>query len=774
VTQFPFIQRADRAVSDSEIDNDGLVDIGSALGATLGGREPDYFDHAQVWPVASVRGRTTRMAGSWYRDTSKRFDGENHSTITRSAEVGRWVAELLRSAGPACGPSPRSSFQGAPAWFNEYRPTLVVVMHGATVTPNTVRGEGVGTPAYFSQYWGYELISGLFGGAKLRLMASDRRAEIAAPSWNAGGVFRSTSPLSLLIGQASATSHRNASLTALATYRDGSKKLVEQTSDAIQQIYANYKELFGDAARQPQIVFLAHSMGGLVARTLLTRPTARLNGVALSADDREKAAYLAERTAFLVTLATPHEGSPVADASQRIVELLDSPPFGWVGQLKSSVGLSSGSYMLRALGGDRDATRDLRRSEWRKWNRGPLAPHLAQRPDGSLIPVYCTGGRSPGGRFFDQPNLPELNVVDGVQPDEKDAVGLVLLDWALRRIDRTAWGRPAPGTRDLDRVLRTDRATLAGRPFEAVLAMADLAGLSVTSNVAKLVLQNLPVYLREPWTLPTPIDGARFLVNAGRGAAKVIDYLLAQRGLSLSEVMSIVKALALDLEDAVEALIQRGVNAAKIAAELDHLGFNKLAIGGALAHAGVSIKQLASALDQIGATLFQIAQALHRAEASAPVIAKVLRDHGAKAQQVADILAQLSYGVAATALALKAAGLSLEAILIFYPSMPLAVIAKELKKAGFKLEVIATLLLCASAGLDQVAKAMLAVSSDPAKIAAALHKAGMAVGDVARVLVNAGVRLDRIAMALTSAGFDLLSVNGAMATLGRRTARSAR
>jgi len=163
--------------------------------------------------------------------------------------------------------------------------------------------------------------------------------------------------------------------------------------------------------------------------------TAELNLV--TPELKEKMAFLRDRTNYLVTLSTPHEGTPFAEKGEAIIdqalklkdalkqdietvgkvntffegvfsELLDS-------QFELGSAVFSEEDILASLDGIVDTLNpntgqisDLTESFWLEMNRLALKPENARRgsdviipgTEGFLIPIYTVGGRSPGSRYF--------------------------------------------------------------------------------------------------------------------------------------------------------------------------------------------------------------------------------------------------------------------------------------------------------------------------------------------------------------------------------------
>ena len=316
----------------------------------------------------------------------------------------------------------------------------------------------------------------------------------------------------------------------MLTHRDGSIKLVEQASRAINQIYQFYNEPYDTTDKSPQIILIGHSMGGLVGRTILTNPADAISRVSLTAAQRKTADFLRARTLYMITIATPHEGSPQADKWASIHALLSTNAPDWVKDLYSKIDMEFPGT-LSYMGANKDSTKDLRRRFWSIQNTTTLAPHLARRPNGQLIPIYVLSGRSPGGQYFNNPNLalggitlPDFQsqasysgVPLPITRDELEAVFLVLYDYALMLVPgyNDGWGVPPVGSRDLDWVRRTTHKELAGWQTAAIAFLLEIGGLPYASAFWELMVTYMPYYLDKQWEVMTPFELAKVLFNAG-------------------------------------------------------------------------------------------------------------------------------------------------------------------------------------------------------------------------------------------------------------------
>ena len=344
--------------------------------------------------------------------------------LTRAAEDVRHPPEV--PVWPADAPTATRA-DAEPFPFDRDRPTLVVLLHG--MTPSLELNDTVGTHAYARHYWGFHFVTQLLGGRRPRLEGGE---PFTAETWLSEAPTDDDPSHGLLLRADGDTGR-----AVFIVTRDGSRGLGEQVVATATQVEAGierFRQALAAAApdvaegdREPQLVLVAHSFGGLVGRYLLTNPPLDDGPFGVDAATRARADAIRDRTLYLVTLATPHEGSAAADRAVLLAavdELLrdelgrpDAFTRRWLTPL-----LDEGTTLLRL---EDPVTEHLRTDVWAALNDpddGLLAGHRARRGDGSPVPVYALAARTPGGHFF-------------VDPMVSDRIEFELAAWYAERLD---------------------------------------------------------------------------------------------------------------------------------------------------------------------------------------------------------------------------------------------------------------------------------------------------------------------------------------------------
>ncbi len=328
--------------------------------------------------------------------------------------------------------------------FSERAPRVFFLLHGSTPIPERGKPAQPGSLGFAREYFSFAFVQGLMGGPT-RLHTSSGEA-LRAGNWESSATGDRVAN-QILTARPGETDR----LLVLIPY-DGSKHLVRQ----VREVLAELQKAI-DALNLPEASygFLAHSMGGLVLRTLLTAPTGAIDGERMSTQERQQAERIAAKTLYLITLATPHEGSPVADLSTEIRDVVKKIPTNLVG-----LGRIDLSELTNGLIGNANQYQ-LKTALWRTLNQGSLAPENMARPDGSLIPLYALSGRTPGGPYFTTPKDWPLGdfPVTKMTKEDGQALGMMTVDWALHAIQqsKSTWAKIPPGARDMDTTARYAR-----------------------------------------------------------------------------------------------------------------------------------------------------------------------------------------------------------------------------------------------------------------------------------------------------------------------------
>lgn len=327
--------------------------------------------------------------------------------------------------------------------FSKDNPALVVFLHGITGEIADEPGQKINTAEHVAHYWGPDFLQATLGGvpgAKLWLYHTDgareeiTRAQLLA--WNAGKKKRRGLLLSTV--DSSAIDEVRSYLTGMVAWRDGSRPLGLQARDQVRQIYAHYMTHFS-TRKNTELVLLGHSAGGIVARIILSARETSKTGLysEWTHEDKQMARFLATRTRFAVTMASPHDGSPIPAFSisggpnqfnvpyckkllgNKAIDAIDTgvkttlgvceeiPLIGGAcGEVKSAWDKANVDSLDRFCGalpdavrglmsGDDPVLKDLTFAAMQRVNGAELAPQRATRLDGSLVPFYVLGGRSP-------------------------------------------------------------------------------------------------------------------------------------------------------------------------------------------------------------------------------------------------------------------------------------------------------------------------------------------------------------------------------------------
>jgi len=430
-------------------------------------------------------------------------------------------------------PGPRTG----PPFFGRERPKVIVLIHGQSDHPHSDDpNDIVGRLAHARKEWGYAFVCGLLDTRPGKAIYTFSGGALTSGSWPEDAYVSLTGEAHLphyyardgVVGDHFvSTSPERRDLSVMLTHRDASKSLEAQAAAAANQIYDLYNAAFGSGTG-PQIILLAHSMGGLVSRYILSNP------FPAGSPQRQKADFIRDRTLFLITLASPHDGSRVADSSQALINLIRSalPDLRILCAFLPMPNVGDNAVkLLQQLGGavgqmDDPSTRNLTTASIERMNGkdGPLQPHLARRTDGSLVPVYCLSGRDPSAGCLEDPLFRNVTIggttfpvyLGGTEKARSETSGLIVADQAFKLlpVGGNTWGTVEAGS-VLDRIQRVTVADLAKDVVEDVL------GLIETDHVVSRLVNEygggvlevgightdftIPVYLDRKWKV---VEGA--------------------------------------------------------------------------------------------------------------------------------------------------------------------------------------------------------------------------------------------------------------------------
>jgi hypothetical protein len=376
-------------------------------------------------------------------------------------------------------------------------PKVIILLHGATPSPGDsasalIPEPNSGTLDFTRFYFSYPFVREMMGNPSAGLKTLGG-INVTGTLWDDHGSKNSSNKVLFSVGcdentlsnhlivPGDFTGSATPQLSVMLTYRDGSQRLMAQTKSVLNQIYDKYTALFGSESQpisgktRPSIIFVVHSMGGPVVRTILSAPIDPIQGSSFTAAERQKAEALRDKTITTVTLAAPHEGSPLATRATELASWLRNDgkaaldtfalvlPSDWRGLVNEArLGI------LNSIG--KDANQDLTLDFYKQVNLGVLSPEKAKRSDNTLIPIYTLIGHTPGGAFFVNPQtqwpaggiLDSLSVTEARRREIGRALGLMFLDYALHNVPTNStaksWGTTTND--DFDRVARYHRTNL--------------------------------------------------------------------------------------------------------------------------------------------------------------------------------------------------------------------------------------------------------------------------------------------------------------------------
>lgn len=319
------------------------------------------------------------------------------------------------------------------------RHKLIVLVHGITRGEtadidkgNTPDREYVNRMQHNQFYWGFHFMRTLLGqnskSANLyHWVSRTTQKAITKRGWDKH-TTRATSTALPKAKAAIFTAQKYSGqvtprLGAMITYRDGSLTLREQTEATIDQIYDSYNHYFGrlPKSKQPMLYMVCHSFGGLVMRTIISNPTQKINGSALSKIHRNKADFIRNRIVWITTMATPHQGSAALPVQKDFANAIDKLARDMENELagKATIELNvngnkignKNNFVVKAVVGELKnaahevrtgyndpSVKDIGRAD--AYNKTFLKPAYGIRTDESRIPIYTMTGRNSGSWYF--------------------------------------------------------------------------------------------------------------------------------------------------------------------------------------------------------------------------------------------------------------------------------------------------------------------------------------------------------------------------------------
>lgn len=305
------------------------------------------------------------------------------------------------------------------------RPTLFILISGGTSAPNSGiplvepldADKRPGTVGYSRFYFDFPFVQGILGATgPLFTMGG---TSLSSTSWKTTALestvgnqfaFRNN-PLTL-------TAAARATTPAVALVRlNGSKGIGEMARQALSEIVTLVDTFERHTARRPFLIIAGHSKGGLVTRYIMSNPETRPGGVAgvnFTADERSAVTRLRNQTRCCITIASPHTGSPLPDHA---IELRQGAAAAIQGQVQMAwnamrlaaslvrINLPAASPInitsnVIGIMGNPDDLGHLTTQFWNTMNNGDLHPSRMVRSDGTRIPFFLYGGRTPAADFF--------------------------------------------------------------------------------------------------------------------------------------------------------------------------------------------------------------------------------------------------------------------------------------------------------------------------------------------------------------------------------------
>ncbi len=383
--------------------------------------------------------------------------------------------------------------------FRKNRPTVVVLIHGITGYPETDPTTNTGTLKGARFQWGPDFIYNLFGVTedKPTTFTDDNTlsGSLFSGNWESKNTNNNVISDHFVTVYGKPTPNYYPPFSLMFTYRDGSESYRNQVSKTAAQIVYLYNGMFGNwpKEKQPQLILLCHSFGGVVARTICSVPNSipsNDNGIAtelFSANDKTNMEFIRNKTMYITTLSTPHEGSPITFSAALGSYLQHIPLIGETFDEQDP---------------DAGIIKQLSSSFMANINQTILSPDKCKRKDGTLIPIHALGGRSPGGPtyYFDptknkggisNTNQSETLQTNRENRDKYESYGLMRADYAVHLVDvsleKKPWGKTPSDNLALDIIQAREKNIVTGCISNVVY---DLVEFGVDPTI---------FYLRKDW-----------------------------------------------------------------------------------------------------------------------------------------------------------------------------------------------------------------------------------------------------------------------------------
>lgn len=372
--------------------------------------------------------------------------------------------------------------------FAKNRPTVTVFIHGVTGYPTS--DERIGTLKGARNYWGFDFVDKFLGAQQdypttFRVLPKNTVETIDKNTFETRFIESENAANHFLTiygkPDLKASTPFYTPFSIMMTYRDGSLSFKKQVAAAAAQIVYLYNSQFGEwpEDKKPQLILLCHSFGGVVARTICSKPSqipSNDQNVAterFSASERANMEFIRDKTLHITTLSTPHEGSPITKNAD-VGAFLQQIKLGWFAPFDA----------IDKTDPDTDILKQLNTSFMENINETILKPELCKRSDGTLIPIHALGGRVPSGpNFFDDPNENDgdLGTIDGgigrtkidelnsgeTNREKYEAYNLLRVDYIMHLmvmpiIGDKPWGATPRDNQDLDIIKVTDVDAVSG------------------------------------------------------------------------------------------------------------------------------------------------------------------------------------------------------------------------------------------------------------------------------------------------------------------------